>query len=72
MDISKIIDDTIYKCTQDVANDKFKNHFKTDDEDKAVLDNAVQNEIIMNYCNSLLEAYHKELSASLAAQGIHI
>ncbi len=72
MDISKIIDDTICKCAHDAANGKFKNHFKIDDEDKAVLDKATQNEIIMDYCNSLLEAYHKELSASLAAQGIHL
>lgn len=72
MDISKIIDDTVYKCTQDAANGKFKSCFNPNDEDKAVLDKATQNEIIMSYCNSLLEAYHKELSASLAAQGIHI
>lgn len=72
MDISKIIDDTTYKCIQDAANGKFKNHFKSDDEDKTVLDKAKQNEVMMNYCNSLLKAYHKELSSSLASQGIHI
>lgn len=72
MDISKIIDDTIYKCTHEVVNGKFKNHYEADKEGNAILDADKQNEMIINYCNSLLEAYHKELSASLAAQGIHI
>lgn len=72
MDISKLIDDTIYKCTHDAANGKFENIIKTDSKDKAVLDMAKQNEMIMNYCNLLLESYHKELSAALAEQGIHI
>ena len=72
MDISKIIDDTIYKCTQDAVNGQFNSPYKSNDEDNAVLDKAKQNEIIMNYCNSLLESYHKELSASLASQGIRI
>lgn len=72
MDISKIIDDTIYKCAHETANGQFKSDFKADTEDKTVLDMAKQNGLMMNYCNSLLEAYHKELSASLATQGIHI
>lgn len=70
MDISKIIDDTIYKCAQDAANGKFKNDFNADSEDETAT--AKQNELMMNYCNSLLEAYHKELSAFLATQGIRI
>lgn len=72
MDISKLIDDTLYKCAHDVADGKFENIIKTDNEDITVLDMAKQNEMIMNYCNLLLESYHKELSASLAVQGIHI
>ena len=72
MDIKKIMDDTINKCVHDVANGNFKDNFIVDSEDKAVFDMAKQYEIMMNYCNSLLEAYHKELSATLAAQGIKI
>ena len=71
MDIKKIIDDTINKCVHDVANGNFKDAFIVDSEDKAVFDMAKQYEMMI-YCNSLLEAYHKELSATLAAQGIKI
>lgn len=65
MDIDKIINNSIDKSVKDVASGKFHNPNSSNPD-------AKQNELLMNYSNTLLRTYHEELCKELAKHGIDI
>ena len=65
MDVNKIINDSIDKSVKEVAGGKFKNSHTSYPE-------AMQDEMLMNYSNTLLRTYHEELCKELAKHGIDL
>lgn len=65
MDISKIINNSIDKSVKSVVDGKFRNSDISNPETK-------QDQMFINYCNTLLKTYHEELCKELAKHGIDL
>lgn len=65
MDITKIINDSIDKSVKDVVDGNFQHPDISYPASK-------QDQMLMNYSNTLLRTYHDELCKELAKHGINL
>lgn len=69
MDISKIISDSIDKSIKQVVNGKFDSMIT---DNQHLEESVSQDAMLMNYSNTLLATYHKELKKELSKHSIEI
>ena len=69
MDLSKIVDEAIYKACHNMPDDTPS---IGEGLDSLLSDKVKTYQLLINYSNILLEEYHKSLRLELSKQGINI